>query len=178
MNVLAVKNACTFRSTSVPSDEPLCLGNILGVDPVTVVNAPAAERMEIIWESQKEYFALSVFSFGQELTKTGYRWAAASQMDGLATSNKTYHGQTPEAYLSDRGLMVQVSGVVLSVSKREVDPNFAFCDETSTWFQVARMKDMAGHSVGRSGGDNPVIEMSSNPEPLALLTLEPLKVEG
>ncbi|KAK1987313.1 hypothetical protein LZ30DRAFT_684763 [Colletotrichum cereale] len=60
------KAALKYRATSVAEDEPLCLSNLLGVDPAAV---------------NKGHGAL-VFARGAKLRSPGYRWALISLMDG------------------------------------------------------------------------------------------------
>jgi hypothetical protein len=81
MNILQANKALTFRSTSVSDDEPLCLGNLLGVDPRRVVQAGTRdERMKVIWQSVPRHFSSTVFWRGPKLTERGLRWAPATLM--------------------------------------------------------------------------------------------------
>jgi len=67
LNAPAAKSALAFRSTSVASDEALCLGTLLGLDPAEIVNTPTEDRMKKIWSLEPEYYAATVFWTGPKL---------------------------------------------------------------------------------------------------------------
>ncbi|KAF7540755.1 hypothetical protein G7054_g1166 [Neopestalotiopsis clavispora] len=81
MTIIEAKKALTYRSTSNPADEPLCLGNLVGVDPAAVVKAKSRnERMKVIWRSLPQQFSEPIFWTGLKIKDQGYRWAAATLM--------------------------------------------------------------------------------------------------
>ncbi|GAB1309870.1 hypothetical protein MFIFM68171_00080 [Madurella fahalii] len=112
--VLLAKDALTFRSTSQPEDEGLCLGNIVGVPAGPLVAARThAKRMRVFWEAvapddPRHYHASIVFFAGPKLVDKGWRWAPATLMDGSVTS-----GQMAFRLLD--GLVLGRSGLGLSV---------------------------------------------------------------
>lgn len=59
--VQEAKKALAFRSTSVGTDEGLCLGNLLGISPEAIVRAPVEDRMKVIWEPLQTISAGAIF---------------------------------------------------------------------------------------------------------------------
>lgn len=91
--VLLAKDALTFRSTSQPSDEGLCLGNIIGVPARPLVAARThGKRMKYFWEAVAEdpthYHASLIFFPGPKLADRGWRWAPATMMDGSVSNGQ------------------------------------------------------------------------------------------
>jgi hypothetical protein len=69
--------ALRYRATSVPTDEPLCLTTLLGLDMSKVLQEDPENRMKRFW-SLVTPPAKIVFRSGQNLNEEGYRWAPAS----------------------------------------------------------------------------------------------------
>ncbi|MCJ1327321.1 hypothetical protein MMC10_003989 [Thelotrema lepadinum] len=103
------------RSTSVATDEPICLANLLGLDMHQLMKADPAARMKRFWELQEAYSGDLIFWSGYRLKDKGYRWAPASFMNqrlamlpGDIESNK----DSP-AFRTESGLKVTYPGVIL-----------------------------------------------------------------
>jgi hypothetical protein len=96
MSIPETKKALAFRSTSMKDDEPLCLGNLLGLDSEEIVRASASERMRKAWELQEDHFAPVIFWKGPKLQDEGFRWAPASFLDRSVALTKGYHAQGRE----------------------------------------------------------------------------------
>ena len=118
MNILQSNKALTFRSTSVSDDEPLCLGNLLGVDPEKVVRAGSkSERMRVIWESLTEQFTSTIFWNAPKLPYEGLQWAAATLMEGGCGRARS---SSPSAQLEfGHGLVVHTPGIAFTMSALE-----------------------------------------------------------
>jgi hypothetical protein len=177
MNILSAKKALSYRSTSVPGDEPLCLGNLLNVEPESVVEAKSTEaRMKVIWDAQPEYFAPCLFWEGPKLPFKGYRWASLSLMDSYITSGKTYHGKSSPAILSPDGLLVQIPGILLSGPKFEPTSTFAFTTEENNYF-LAVPHDASKLPKSHDQAVDPQARNASIPCRCAILMLDPLETK-
>lgn len=84
--IMKVKLALSFRSTSQPEDEPLCLGNLLGLPAESLAKSTSREeRMSIIW-SEAPGIRIDVhtcrlstlFWETERVSHFGFRWAAHS----------------------------------------------------------------------------------------------------
>jgi hypothetical protein len=123
MNIQQAKKALTFRLTSVNDDEPLCLGNLLGLDPDSVVRARSrAERMKLIWRSIPKHFASTLFWSSPKLKDEGYRWAAASLMEeGCGRVQTCSEDARWDAGL---GLIVTLPGILFTRSSLTILDSF------------------------------------------------------
>lgn len=113
MDIQQAKEALTFRSTSVSDDEPLCLGNLLGIDPESVVRAGSrTERMKLIWRSIPKAFASTIFWSSPKLQEDGFRWASASLMkEGCGKVKISFEDARWDA---EMGLIVTLPGILFT----------------------------------------------------------------
>lgn len=126
MTITEARNSLMFRSTSDPNDEPLCLGNILGVEPDRIVGVQVegdedgtrtrTERMKVIWLSLETYYSDLVFWDMPKMQDEGFRWAPTSLMGGshAAASAADDRGTTLEP---GKGLRVKLPSVRLDCSQ-------------------------------------------------------------
>ena len=107
------------RSTSVATDEAICLGNMTGTDMDRLVEAPPQMRMKRFWEIQKSYSGDLIFWTGLRLKEKGYRWAPASFMNQHLASlpGNIHSNETKLAFRTTSGLKVRFPGVVLGPLK-------------------------------------------------------------
>jgi hypothetical protein len=70
--------ALRSRTTSVGSDEPICLSNIMGYDARAVLGIPSSDddrRMLSFWRMASEVPIRFAFILGEHLSYQGFRWA-------------------------------------------------------------------------------------------------------
>lgn len=147
MGVDEVKMAVTYRTTSNAEDEPLCLGNLLGVDPAAVVHARTREaRMRVIWEAvlaRGGGHAALIFAGGPKLvSQPGYRWAPLSLMDGQPL--EFFGGLTQSFEQAEHrgmdGLMVNIPGILLHTENVGVKEMFSVLSEAGNRYCVSWYK--------------------------------------
>ena len=135
MNVIQAKKALAFRSTSCSDDEPLCLGNLLGIDPKRVVKARSrTERMKLIWSSVPEHFASTIFWSSAKLDSDGYGWAAASFMADGCGSVRTC--SECASWNAESGLSVALPGVLFHRSSLTTRRSFRLIVADNMYFIV------------------------------------------
>ena len=117
LTLQALSEVIYERSTSVATDEPICLGNMTGLDMDQLMKAAPEVRMKRFWELQEAYSGDLIFWSGRRLEDKGYRWAPASFMNqhlamllGDLQSNEEF-----PAFRTGDGLKVTYSGVVLGL---------------------------------------------------------------
>ena len=135
--ISSIARAMAFRSTSVSTDEALCLGVLLDLDMKRILAVFEDSRMEEVWALLGEAERLppnALFAGGPKLRTKGYGWAPSSL---LTSSNQDLHSDRfkDTAVLRDQGLVVQCPGFFLSWI-RPVTHSFYFCDQSSRWFKV------------------------------------------
>ena len=109
-----IAHALRHQSTSVSTDEALCLGLLLRLDMKALTEAPADERMKKLWSLVPHPPPRLVFWIGPRLTEPGFRWAPATLL-GSSARNRVLRGPEPEcaAYQTERGLQIQFPGMRL-----------------------------------------------------------------
>jgi hypothetical protein len=140
-NMMTAMRALAFRNTSVLADEVLCLSVLLNIDLHIILQIPPADRMMKIWSLQKNLYPSMVFWAGPKLEHTGFRWAAASLLQGQIHNPTSYQVERPCAKLLGSGLLIQYPGVVLSGLINPV-PAFNFSDQTGGTYQVICLRQM------------------------------------
>jgi hypothetical protein len=160
-NLMVMDQALQFRSVSVASDEPLCIGTLMSLDlPAILAVEPREDRMQKVWEllaaKKGGISALVIFFEEQRIRAKGWRWAPQS----LLTVEKTIYPSNlrivkwAEGQLgipTPLGLKVRFPGFRISVSKykdgkprqpwpglkRIPEANMHFRDsETGEWYTV------------------------------------------
>ncbi|KAL7930254.1 hypothetical protein V8C35DRAFT_313355 [Trichoderma chlorosporum] len=81
--LISLQRALQFRTVSVPSDEPLCISTLMGLDTKYIAAAPDIEtRMVRVWElinkSQGGLPQRLIFYADEVLNVNGWRWAPRS----------------------------------------------------------------------------------------------------
>lgn len=112
---LAVRALC-YRRASVTTDEPLCLGAVLGLDSVVLAEADADQRMEVLWklmsQSSRGISESVIFNSQPRLSAPGYRWAPATIRQPLTGSFDSMFAdpQGATGKLCGLGLLVTLPG--------------------------------------------------------------------
>jgi hypothetical protein len=107
-----------YRSTSVPTDEALCIGALLNLDMSIILAEVPEERMRVVWGLISNIPSQIVFLDAPKLTQKGFRWAPASFF-GLTESNKfgkmSMTRQTEPSTLTEEGLMIKHDGFIFPI---------------------------------------------------------------
>ena len=109
-----VVEALKFRSTSVATDEALCLGGILNLDMAKVLEVPAEQRMERVWDLLSDIPQDVIFLDAPKLSSKGFRWAPATLRMPTGTENLFsqlfWEMDKPAGLRSNDGLKVEFDG--------------------------------------------------------------------
>lgn len=141
MNIVQAKRALIYRSTSVADDEPLCLGNLLGIDPDKVVHAGSrVERMKLIWKSLPKHFSSTIFWDTSRFNDDRLRWASTSLMDDAGGCGRVETCFEDGCWDPSDGLVVTLPGVLLSHSNLDNWSSFSFTCDVKGSFLVQRFE--------------------------------------
>ena len=150
-SITALMHALKVRTTSVASDEALCLAALLNVDIARVWSAPVDARMRVLWQLVKKVPAALVFYTGRTLEHKGLRWAPASflrpasQEDDLPTNIPQYFNPELGDTTPD-GLRVTFDGYELYLaSGSEIIGHTFMRDEFGRFLQVHLPKHKEGY---------------------------------
>ena len=124
------------RSTSVPTDEALCLGIVTETDMDVLTNVPPGQRMKQFWSLRPTYTGDLIFWTGRRLDDKGYRWAPASFMNqplAIFPGNFETNKASP-AQRTNSGLLVKYPGVVIgALGSSGLAPKFWVRDHNLDW---------------------------------------------
>ncbi|KAF7540756.1 hypothetical protein G7054_g1167 [Neopestalotiopsis clavispora] len=169
------KRALATRSTSVPDDEALCLGNLLGLDSNVIVRTEPKDRMRVIWQQQTEYESNIMFWPGSKLEEKGYRWAPSTLFDRSVVILTPEVTDASLAVRADEGLLFMCLGVIFSASQDPMRPAFFIHDGVLSWHLVFNLRRKNGASFGSDEEIRPSWEDEASPaRQLALLMHRPL----
>ena len=135
-------NAVRFRSTSVHSDEPLCLANLLRINSSTIWQIPASDqtgRMMAFWKLISKLPLLLIFENREKLSQPGFQWAPKSllqwQAPTMASSKNVIWNRSAER--THNGLQFRAPGIVVSPRlKSKVPASFVLCTTKGRWISV------------------------------------------
>lgn len=102
--------ALAFRSTSVATDEALCLATLLDMDVVKVYQEPPEKRMIHFWRSFDTIPKRFLFLAHPKLQTPGLRWAPSTLLRGPAVMTQTFMYPTEYdivAGCTEEGLLFQ-----------------------------------------------------------------------
>ena len=155
-NLDTVVSAFKYRSVSVPLDEPLLIGTLLGLDVAGILNGSEKTRMRRMWSLMPAAVhgvpQSILFRLGPRLSETGYRWAPSTIMYDEETNMilGTKQEGIGKGIPTEHGLVVRLSGYHMSFPERprglpvdlwnlNMDENLLFMrDEEANWYLVSR----------------------------------------
>ena len=122
-NLAVLDRALSYRNTTVPSDEPLCIATLMDLNMDRILPLCGEERMATVWDliAEKNEGGLPsrmIFLEGPKLEKKGYHWAPSTL---LASSDRLYRfhtrvlqwNKTPRGTLTPEGLLAPYTGLRL-----------------------------------------------------------------
>ena len=144
--ITAAVFALAFRSTSVATDEALCLATLLDMDVMKVYQEPTKKRMIHIWRSFDSVPVKFLFLPHPKLQTPGFRWAPSTLLRGPRTKTQflTYPAEHDSvARRTEEGLQFQREGWVIWTGKHPLPKDF-----------TARLEDGKLHHYHRDFSDN------------------------
>lgn len=130
-NLMVLDQALQFRSVSVASDEPLCIGTLMSLDlPAILAVEPKEDRMQKVWEllaaKNGGIPALVIFFEERRIDAKGFRWAPRSLLSyeksiHLASVRIVRWSAAQMGIPTTLGLKVQFPGFGISINKYKDD---------------------------------------------------------
>lgn len=140
----ALRAALCFRSTSVETDEALCLAALLNLHKsgtTAVIQAPPKDRMRTFWSLLGKVPAEIIFNDHARLKVNGYRWAPRTLLRdpaNQAVSNVMARTLSlPEAKRTSGGLLYQGPGLVMYAGKHSIGSYFYARDENERVYKFS-----------------------------------------
>ena len=155
-DIATVEVAFEHRSVSAPSDEPLLIGNLLGLDVAGILNGSDETRIYRMWSlmpaSVHGIPKSILFRLGPRLKEEGYRWAPSSMLyheDNNAVFQRMLK-KDDQGTRTEHGLMVRLPGYHMSFPQRpswlpvnawniKMDEKSVYMrDDEAFWYHVRR----------------------------------------
>ncbi len=130
--LLLLSQSFAWRSTSVSSDEALCLAALLNLNLMDMVQTPPKKRMTHLWDLLGSYPSIIIFCKNPRLVRKGHRWAPATLREPASYlrpfgEKPTSQPKVSECFLGHRtsdGLRVKFPGVFLAPRKQPIKAAF------------------------------------------------------
>ena len=102
------------RKTSIPEDEPICLGELLGIDVQPMLNKSIQGRIKYLFQTVDKIRPAIIFCNGPRIDEDGFRWAPSSFLrSGRHPQEPGYHSRGLWAKRHHLGLLVNFDGFLL-----------------------------------------------------------------
>ncbi|KAL8942968.1 MAG: hypothetical protein Q9211_001169 [Gyalolechia sp. 1 TL-2023] len=119
-SILSTSHSLRTRSASVPTDEALCLFNLMHMDLTRITMVAPTKRMEVFWRTVEKVPKSLMFSKASKLSNKGIHWAPSSFMgfqsaeDWLGPQELSSPGENdPHAMVKKAGLQLALPGLIL-----------------------------------------------------------------
>ncbi len=138
-------HALASRSVSVPTDEALCLFNVMGLDIKQVTAVEPAQRMEVFWRTLQRVPKSLIFSkASNKISVEGLHWAPSSFMGNQIWSEwagpqelRTPEEDDAHAVPTSLGLRVELPGFILHEELHYMAHTLpVFQDEDCAWYTM------------------------------------------
>ncbi|KAL9023447.1 MAG: hypothetical protein Q9196_007195 [Gyalolechia fulgens] len=119
-SILSTSHSLRTRSASVPTDEALCLFNLMHMDLTRITMVAPTKRMEVFWRTVEKVPKSLMFSKASKLSNKGIHWAPSSFMgfqsaeDWLGPQELSSPGENdPHAMVKKAGLQLALPALIL-----------------------------------------------------------------
>ena len=122
MKFRALTSCFKYRSTSVPTDEPLCLGVVFALDVSKIWRKLPGDRMATFWDTVQGIPADAIFWDALKLQQKGFRWAPSTLFGKKQNLCLTaiQKADVAPTRLTEAGLVVTLPGFLLQQDLAEV----------------------------------------------------------
>ncbi len=132
--LLAITRSLMFRSTSVASDEALCLTTLLDLDMARILRCPPERRMEEFWKILPVIPSEVLQPTVERLDTEGLRWAPRSLMQHGFKEMTPYAVATDyHSRLLSNGLLFQRQGILFKTFDNPVGEELSLLGERNVW---------------------------------------------
>ncbi|KAK4691803.1 hypothetical protein P7C71_g5278, partial [Lecanoromycetidae sp. Uapishka_2] len=187
-----VDAAIQHRSVSVPTDEPLLIGNLLNLDANWILNGSEDSRVYRMWSAmpaaRRGIPKNIVFRLGPRLKREGYRWAPSTLLyyeitNGILQTMR--ESEDNQGLPTCRGLQVSLAGYTLSWPDRprglpsnpwniiQDKGMFYMKDEQGVWYLVHQRKSCTSPAIdGDFLSNNNLCDVIRSKDDLRILHLQ------
>ena len=177
-----------FRSVSVSSDEPILVGNLLGLPIEKILDEPIETRVYKMWSLMDAVGIPKsiLFRLGPRLQTQAFRWAPSTMLFHESTNKvlMTVPKGDKRGILSPRGLRVNFAGYALSWPSRPNGlpsnpwsisfngPLLNMRSDDGVWYRVSRRVSETSPSEGDFLSSDNLNDIVRHPQDLYIIRLE------
>jgi hypothetical protein len=137
----ALRAALSTRTTSVETDEPLCLAALLGFNraqSMKITQADPQDRMRIFWSLMEDIPHMLIFDDYPRLKIQGYRWAPRSFLGKIRSFLDPPFTQVPfkPAKNTKSGLRIETGGLAWSMGRGALRRTIHLFDEDNLYYRI------------------------------------------
>ncbi|KAI1499752.1 hypothetical protein F5X99DRAFT_388858 [Biscogniauxia marginata] len=142
--LLAIAHELGHRTTSVGTDEALCLAVLLGLNAEEMARTEPSLRMEMFWRMLPSVPQSIVFYDGTTFDIDGLRWAPTTFL--RSRLNATRHGMPSSKHRinpnelhvqrAERGVFMECAGIRILCRRGRMGNFFNVRDQNRTWYQI------------------------------------------
>lgn len=154
--VLDVHAALQWRSTSVATDEPLCISALLGIPLGEIMSADISHRNAQLWRLIHNPSKLVLFWCGERQRDLGLRWAPESllgESDSYFLMTESPGFSKPHdselTRLTDDGLVLRSNGISLGEWTVDIPSGFVIYGKNGLRLWVSRQDEARGKTQAR-----------------------------
>lgn len=143
--LMLVMGGLALRTTSVATDEAICLSNLLGLDTGSIIRADPAKRMQLFWKMIPAVPIVLLQDVGPKIQAPGLSWAPTSLLfqDHYVSANYAQDSRPGRWILgfhekvkrTDEGLRLKRPGLLMSCGELSLGERFYVVTETGQWIR-------------------------------------------
>lgn len=136
--------ALRFRTTSVATDEAICISTLLNLNVEQIVQSSPEKRMEKLWDMIPDVPSEILCYRGETITRQGLRWAPKSLLFSPSNMNQTTEkygsvrafvneSSPPSAKTTTAGLLVKLPGTIMNIGTASLGISFYMKDSAQQY---------------------------------------------
>ena len=188
LDLLLMGDALRFRSVSVSSDEPILIGNLLGLPIEKILDDSIETRVYKMWSLMDAVRIPKsiLFRLGPRLQTQAFRWAPSTMLFHESTNKvlMTVPKGDNRGILSPRGLRVNIAGYALSWPSRpkglpsnpwnisQNGPLLNMRSDNGVWYRVGRRVSETSPSECDFLSSDNLNDIVRHPQDLYIIRLE------
>lgn len=144
LQLFCIMGAMSYRTTTISTDEAICLSTLLDLDTAEISNTVPHERMKKLWKMLPEVPEAILRASGPKLDAPGFSWAPRSFLltkdrvspdtGQLATSEGLIFGHSYK--LNEHGLVMRSCAMIIHCGHLRFPNTFHFKDQHGLWYHI------------------------------------------
>ena len=134
--IVAIENALADRTTSVATDEALCLAVLLDLDVTEIARTEPTRRMEKIWRMLSKIPRDLLFTEKATLEVDGLRWAPVTFLKSPSSDSTHSAYDAMSVSREAQGALIQANGIRFHYGSGRIGDSVALRCANGSWYRV------------------------------------------